>query len=480
LRKKWGKLRFSEKAVPRPEFEGQKGICKVTGRIVEFDVEKSKKVKQMISGTTILFWAFLAFIAIYYLLMTKTESTNTGYGMLIAFVNAIQIQVFNIIYTSIANNLNHWENHRLSRNFDNSMIVKKIVFQLVNSFASLFFIGFFRPVFLPHTYESTAMSDINKEVLYDLQIQLGTLFVTLIVIQNTQELFMKTVIKRFSRWKRGKRIPPSHTSMVAVIPLSDDELADAFSGLNIVELKTDAEYQMKLPLPTKVMDNMSELIIEEGYATVFAIAFPLASLFACINNFVEFRVDIHDLKVSQRPIPHDASGVGMWGEVLFMLSLVSIVSNWALFVYRTNNLREIFGNDEKILHYFFWIGIFIISLAVWMINRSAAKRDEQDLARIKEIEKFLIFGGRKQNVESSENLHLGEMANRELRIEIERHTDEIPKVISMTPSVIDLAPIADTRSAGYGAGQDSKTGLVTDQDSTPFFYESAPCSAIEI
>ena len=70
---------------------------------------------------------------------------------------------------------------------------------------------------------------------------------------------------------------------------------------------------MKKPIPASVMDNMSELIIEQGYATMFAISFPLAPFLALCNNFVEFRVDSYNLKAYQRPIPYAAYSLGLWG-----------------------------------------------------------------------------------------------------------------------------------------------------------------------
>jgi len=76
-----------------------------------------------------------------------------------------------------------------------------------------------------------------------------------------------------------------------------------------------------------MIENMRELIIEQGYATMFAIALPLAPLMAFANNFIEIRVDSRNLEVNQRPIPYAAYGVGLWGEVLVVFCAISVFTN---------------------------------------------------------------------------------------------------------------------------------------------------------
>jgi len=76
-----------------------------------------------------------------------------------------------------------------------------------------------------------------------------------------------------------------------------------------------------------MIENMRELIIVQGYATMFAIAFPLAPLMAFANNFIEFRVDSRNLEVNQRPIPYAAYGVGLWGDVLVVFCAISVFTN---------------------------------------------------------------------------------------------------------------------------------------------------------
>jgi len=393
--------RYSEKAVPRPQFKGRRGFSNVNGLLEEFEHKGKRQGKQCVSYSTILFWAFLVIIAIYYLITAQHSSEDEDMGTAIAMVNAIQIQVYNLLYSYMADYLNNWENHRLQVTFENNMIVKKIVFQVVNSFASLFFIAFVKPIYFPSYYQSTLQSEINTEVLDDLQIQLAILFLTLIFIQNAQEVLMSTLILRFCKAISRDNDAPPHTLDNGQPQLKHEmisnNLGEAYSPYNMQDLQVDAELQINQPRAGNVMDNMSELIIEHGYATMFAIAFPLASLLAFANNFAELRVDSRNLVIQQRPIPYAAYGVGLWGEVLVAFCGISIVTNWALFVFRTNQIEWFYDSDDRgILLYVFGIGVCAIFLLIFIFYCFTTGDDETHLERTEEIEKFLIIKGMKK------------------------------------------------------------------------------------
>lgn len=58
--------------------------------------------------------------------------------------NAVQIFVFNALYSKMALWLTHWENHKTYSQFQKLYIVKTIVFQFINSYSTLFYIAFFK------------------------------------------------------------------------------------------------------------------------------------------------------------------------------------------------------------------------------------------------------------------------------------------------------------------------------------------------
>lgn len=54
-------------------------------------------------------------------------------------------------------------------------------------------------------------------------------------------------------------------------------------------------------------------VIQYGFVTIFVAAFPLAPLFALLNNWVEIRLDAHKyVQVLRRPISERAQDIGTW------------------------------------------------------------------------------------------------------------------------------------------------------------------------
>ena len=61
---------------------------------------------------------------------------------------------------------------------------------------------------------------------------------------------------------------------------------------------------------------------------LFAAAFPLAPLFALINNILEIRLDAYKYIVpKKRPLAERAQDIGVWFEILQAITYLSFVTN---------------------------------------------------------------------------------------------------------------------------------------------------------
>lgn len=70
------------------------------------------------------------------------------------------------------------------------------------------------------------------------------------------------------------------------------------------------------PEPERFSDYL-EMIIQYGFLTMFAAAFPLAAVFALLNNVLEIRIDAYkSLTEYRRPIPKNASTIEPWFTIL--------------------------------------------------------------------------------------------------------------------------------------------------------------------
>jgi hypothetical protein len=100
------------------------------------------------------------------------------------------------------------------------------------------------------------------------------------------------------------------------------------------------EKQTYAPVFKGVLDEYTELMIQYGYVTLFACAFPLSSMCALINNIVEVRIDGFKLLYgTQRPVYRGAEDIGTWLAVLETMSVLSVVSNCAIIAFTSGVFR---------------------------------------------------------------------------------------------------------------------------------------------
>ena len=69
-------------------------------------------------------------------------------------------------------------------------------------------------------------------------------------------------------------------------------------------------------------------VLQFGFITIFVCAFPLAPLFALLNNWIEIRLDSHKLVCeTRRPVAERAQDIGVWFTILEALAQLAVISN---------------------------------------------------------------------------------------------------------------------------------------------------------
>lgn len=376
LRMEWGMMRFEGKAVPRPAFHGFSVISNIDGKIEE--VQSSEmwySFKKIFSASTILCCVGCVLATLIGLFIWADNSPKTlEYQIYLGMLNAFQIVVFNLVYYSLSTWLNKFENHRLEDEFEGSYIWKNTTFYCVNSFASLFYIAFLKE----------GLTD--NECLNELMVQLGSLFASSIVIQNTSEYFFLEIYNFITGLCDGgevEREDISHRELARKKDLIPQSAMD------------DAAAQMKVFVPTEVRDQMIELITQYGYISFFVVVFPIAPLLALINNCIEIYLDLGVYKKSQRSIPKGSEGLGEWNRVLEAMALISCVTNFALICFRTDAVNRYFGRDDKESQFkLFGVCVTVCIIIVQLIRAispDVPMKVKEHALRSQAIEKALIF-----------------------------------------------------------------------------------------
>jgi hypothetical protein len=92
--------------------------------------------------------------------------------------------------------------------------------------------------------------------------------------------------------------------------------------------RSQAEAEGNRPEYESTFDDYNELVIQFGYVILFVVAFPLAPLFAFVNNMIEIRVDAFRLlRAHRRPALGRSEDIGTWYYILEVLSIVGVITN---------------------------------------------------------------------------------------------------------------------------------------------------------
>ena len=112
-----------------------------------------------------------------------------------------------------------------------------------------------------------------------------------------------------------------------------------------------------------------EIIIQFGYVTLFASAYPLASMISIVANLIEIRADAFKISyVCRRPRSSRCDGLNVWKNLLQCIVSLSALTNCLILGYSSGQLKEWlphFYEMDDTDHMHFrdnkgWIVVFII------------------------------------------------------------------------------------------------------------------------
>uniref|UniRef100_A0A672M5L2 Anoctamin n=1 Tax=Sinocyclocheilus grahami TaxID=75366 RepID=A0A672M5L2_SINGR len=302
----WGTLsRKKAFEEPRAGFHGALGFNPVTGR--EEPVYPSSKRQLRIYLVSVPFVLLCLYLSFYVMMVyfdmefwainIYNENPDIATSILLfvpSIIYAVVIEIMNLLYRFAAEFLTDWENHRLESSFQNHLVLKVLVFNFVNCFASLFYIAF-------------VMQDM---VL--LRQSLATLLITSQILNQVMEAFLPYWLQR----RRNKKV---HKRMRRL--MGDKELP----LLGQVQLETE----MNTYLGT--FDDYLEQFLLFGYVSLFSCVYPLAAVLVVLNNITEVYSDAFKMcHVFKRPFSEPATNIGVWQLAFETMSIIAVVTNCAL------------------------------------------------------------------------------------------------------------------------------------------------------
>ncbi|OMJ74149.1 hypothetical protein SteCoe_27004 [Stentor coeruleus] len=342
----WGQTEFEKIEIPRPQFKGELRRSPITDDMEEIYYSEKRRYKYFFlagSVTILIILMVLAIVASLIILKARDDMIYNEInfaGPVCSIVNAIQIQLFNVIYTKLVKILTNLENHRTQNQYEDSLILKTFAFQFVNSFNSLVYIAFIK----------CKVSGDDSEVCLD---ELYTQLISIVLVsyaKNLIELGLPYGKYLYNKWRKRKVTSTEHE-------------------LEISDLRLDLESQLLLDTYVSMetdgtIEDYLELAIQFGYLTLFSLAFPLSTSLLFIGLYLEMLTDkLKILKLSRRPIPLAIKDIGTWYSIFSMISALSIISNTALFCFTAPTFRNWQGAaDNSYL-------IFVVVVAALFIFR---------------------------------------------------------------------------------------------------------------
>ncbi|CAH1250459.1 ANO1 [Branchiostoma lanceolatum] len=322
-----------EEEQPRPEYEA---------RLVKHRIEQSDKTGEEVklpkkqtlfavgvSSVTILTMFTVTLAAVFAVIMYRLSVASAlaiypNSGQIVSgtavTLNLIVILILDEIYGSVAAFLTNLECPRTETEYEDKLIFKLFLLKFVNSYASIFYVAFFKGRFMgrPGQYIYAAPGLRMEECgpggcLYELCIQLSIIMAGKQLIQNNVMEIGMPKLKKFLREctcfglckERAERAEdkagPRDTRW------EEDLVLEPFSGLS-------PEYL--------------EMIIQFGFVTIFVASFPLAPLLALVNNVLEIRLDARKfVQELRRPMAERAKDIGIWYNILKGITKISVIVN---------------------------------------------------------------------------------------------------------------------------------------------------------
>lgn len=347
-RVRWGMTKFLEKEQPRPEFKGTWLPSPIDGRKVE-TFPFIKRVVRMIFSQSVI-WTLIGVviacvIGIFFFRRALKGNIDPSAGNIItSIVNAIQIQILNYIYGQVSRNLNDYENHRTDTEYQNNLIAKSFLFKFVNSYNTLFYIAFIKK------YDDSVGGCVAGDCLAELRLQLATIFITSIIVNNSLEVFVPMIKTKLA--DRANR----------------QEVAGAPAGAKVFAEKSIPEKEFELEPYDSTVDDFDELVVQYGFVTLFVVAFPAAPLLALINNVFETRIDSFKVcTLTRRPEPRGCANIGTWFDILNIVSFIAVLTNVGIVCFATDLMGEWVNGDNAARAYVFIIAEHLILLLKFAI-----------------------------------------------------------------------------------------------------------------
>ncbi|KAG6841190.1 hypothetical protein C0991_000987 [Blastosporella zonata] len=139
--------------------------------------------------------------------------------------------------------------------------------------------------------------------------------------------FLLRALASFRNGKKAAATPGSPNSVKKRVVFEDEKEK---GGMAEREFLDKVRAEVALP-EYELFQDYSEMVMQFGYVALWSSIWPLASVMALLNNFLELRSDAFKMTVhNRRAMPVRTDTIGPWLDALTFLSWLSALTNSAL------------------------------------------------------------------------------------------------------------------------------------------------------
>ncbi|CAM9303634.1 unnamed protein product, partial [Ectocarpus fasciculatus] len=346
LAHRWGVLDHEVEETERPQFKGKYTYDPNLGEVRKLYPSWRRFLKYCVSYPIILF-----FVGSVLILMIVTSTTNEQLSSQydnetpedtvdgdndknsLSNLRDIQYWVVNLIYPSIyglitnvaaeifemlAVALTGYENHQTESNYWNQLIIKVFSVRFVTVFTSIFYYAF--------------RSGLDSETSYKLMSLSIFAFIT---VGDWWGKFIQICVPSWLQRFKLYRMKAAVVTLRKHMWKMRAQEVGGDSGLYMMArrqhyLSQSQEqcWQESLKKDYTTFGDYTRLMIQLGFVLFFAAVFPLSPLIVLINNIFFIRLDAFKLtNTRKRPIAQKSAGLGVWEDILQVMSVAGIITN---------------------------------------------------------------------------------------------------------------------------------------------------------
>ena len=347
----WGTENYKKSQLDQESFVPDGYIPLLIGHKAPYVNKYKKYFRIFVSYIFIFFMMCIVFGFINLIFTIKTflikryPTRTTEIGILIGFFNTIQINFMSGFYQGIAKYFNDKENHRKETDSKNALALKLIIYDFINSYYSIFYIGFIKRSSIfgrkPGKCNGFRGNDSCSE---EIKIQLYTI------------VFIKFI---FDFWELGR---PILKQKGKIFRLKEKLSKDDIKPYSL-------EHQMICNEYNVVLFEYSEMIINIGYVFLFAGIAPLVPVFIFLLGYIERSFDTYKIFFLERVgIINQSNGIEIYNTIFKTFIYLGLISNAAFVFFADNYFLPEKTTYEKVNFYCLFVFVVFLMSTVLFWN----------------------------------------------------------------------------------------------------------------